>query len=297
MPDERPLSVAGRVRFAWAALSICFLVSLLAAIDTSTAALGNARARAGVRACLVPGRSKTLDRLWRPNILSAIGYQRGRQGNIAFAVRTDGAFYGYRPDHEGWSASVLKAMLLVAYLDRPSVARRALNAYDKSLLYPMITRSDNNAANTLDQLIGVGGLQALAARVGMTHFAAAAPIWGESHITARDQTRFFLHIDSFIARRHRGYAMHLLASVVPSQRWGIGEVAPKGWKPYFKGGWGSGTGLIDNQVALLRRGCARVSIAVLTMYDGSHAYGKETLKAIFQKLLKRLPTGAHTRYR
>ena len=91
--------------------------------------------------------------------------------------------------------------------------------------------------------------------------------------------------------------MHLLASVARSQRWGIGEVAPKGWRLYFKGGWGSGTGLVDNQVALLTRGCARVSIAVLTMYDGSHTYGKQTLKTIFHMLLTGLPTGRDTRYR
>ena len=92
-------------------------------------------------------------------------------------------------------------------------------------------------------------------------------------------------IDSYIASRHRGYAMHLLASITPSQRWGIGEVAPKGWKLYFKGGWGYGTGLLDHQVALFTRGCARVSIAVLTMYDGSHPYGKDTLKGLFSRLL------------
>jgi hypothetical protein len=89
--------------------------------------------------------------------------------------------------------------------------------------------------------------------------------------------------------------MHLLASIVPSERWGIGEVAPKGWRLYFKGGWGYGTGLLDHQVVLLTRGCARVAIAVLTMHDGSHAYGKETLKGIFARLLRGLPTGAGRR--
>ena len=42
------------------------------------------------------------------------------------------------------------------------------------------------------------------------------------------------------------------------------------------------------------RGCARVSIAVLTMYDGSHAYGKDTLKGIFARLLRGLPSGDTT---
>jgi hypothetical protein len=161
----------------------------------------------------------------------------------------------------------------------------------------MITQSDNNAADQVDTIVGNGGLDALAARVGMTHFEAVQPIWGETHITAADQTKFFLHIDSYVVPRHRAYAMHLLASIVPSERWGIGEVAPKGWQLYFKGGWGYGTGLLDHQVALLVRGCARVSIAVLTMYDGSHTYGKQTLEGIFARLLRGLPTGAHPRRR
>src|SRR5205085_2048591 len=136
----------------------------------------------------------------------------------------------------------------------------------------------------------------LANRVGMTHFATD-PIWGKTRITPRDQTRFFLHIDSYIPPRHRAYAMHLLASITALQRWGIGEVAPKGWHLYFKGGWGYGTGLLDHQVALLVRGCARVSIAVLTMHDGSHAYGKDTLKGIFTRLLRGLPTAKAKRHR
>ncbi len=291
--------MTGRGRVVFCGISLAIVVALCAlviAISPAAASRSQARAPATDGTCLLPGVGKPLNQMWRPNILSAIGYQRGRRGDIAFAVRTAGAFYGYRPDHQEWSASVLKAMLMVAYLDRPSVAGRALNGYDKSLLYPMITRSDNDAANTLDELIGNNGLQALAALVGMTNFAATEPIWGESETTARDQTNFFLHIDSYVVPRHRAYAMHLLVSIVPSQRWGIGEVAPKGWKLYFKGGWGYGTGLIDNQVALLTRGCARVSIAVLTMYDGSHAYGKQTLKVIFHKLLSGLPTGPHTRY-
>ena len=83
----------------------------------------------------------------------------------------------------------------------------------------------------------------------------------------------------------------LVAAIVSSLAlaWGVGEVAPRGWKLYFKGGWGSGTGLIDSQVALLRRGCSRVSAAVLTMYDGSHAYGKATLRGLFARLLRGMP--------
>ena len=241
--------------------------------------------------CVVRGVDTPLDAVWRPHMLAAIGYTDTRTGDVAFAVRTEDRFYGYRPDHVEWSASVVKAMLMVAYLDEPWVRGRDLNGHDRSLLTPMITESDNDAAQRVFDTVGQFALRALAQRVGMTHFATS-PIWGETQITAADQTRFFLHIDRYVAARHRAYAMSLLAGIVPSQRWGIGEVAPKGWRLYFKGGWGYGTGLLDHQVALLVRGCARVSIAVLTMHDGSHAYGKDTLKGIFARLLRGLPTGS-----
>ena len=274
------------------AMRVAAAVATIMALGAVPAGVAGAR---GGSVCVVPGYGERLNYLWKPDMRSAIDYAHTRQGDIAFAVRTDHRFYGYRAEHVEWSASVVKAMLLVAYLDRPSVARRNLNERDRALLNPMITVSDNDAATEVRSIVGNSGLSALAHRVGMTSFEPAA-IWGESHITARDQTKFFLHIDSFIPKLHRAYAMRLLASVTPSQRWGIGEVAPKGWKLYFKGGWGSGTGLIDHQVALLVRGCARVSVAVLTMDDGSHAYGKDTLKGMFARLLRGLPTGASRRH-
>ncbi len=266
-------------------LALAIAMSLVPALGVAPPS----EAATTARACLVPGLQKTIDQAWHPDMKAALAYARTRTGDIAFAVRTDHRFYGYRPNHVEWSASVVKAMLMVAYLDEPGVARRNLNSYDRSLLVPMITVSDNTAATEVRNIVGNGALQALADRVGMTHFATAV-IWGETQITAADQTKFFLHIDRFIAPRHRAYAMHLLASIIPSERWGIGEIPPRGWHLYFKGGWGYGTGLLDHQVVLLTRGCARVSLAVLTMYDGSHAYGKATLRGIFARLLRGFPT-------
>jgi hypothetical protein len=274
--------------------AVWLTIAMLAAGSVGAAAAPKRKTAA--KACVVRGTDERLNQLWRPDMTAAVGYAHSRVGDIAFAVRTDHRFYGYRANHVEWSASVVKAMLMVAYLDQPSVANRALNGSDASLLVPMITHSDNNAATSVRGIVGNGGLQGLANRVGMAHFATAQ-IWGETKITAADQTKFFYNIESYIAPRHRAYAMHLLASITPSQRWGIGEVAPKGWQLYFKGGWGYGTGLLDHQVVLLVRGCARVSLAVLSMYDGSHAYGKETLRGMFSRLLKGFPTGETKRRR
>jgi hypothetical protein len=82
--------------------------------------------------------------------------------------------------------------------------------------------------------------------------------------------------------------MRLLRTIVPSQRWGMGAVIPDGWRLHFKGGWGSGTGAVDHQVGLLRRGEHRVAIAVMTVNNPSHAYGKATLRGVSRRLLRGL---------
>jgi hypothetical protein len=112
-----------------------------------------------------------------------------------------------------------------------------------------------------------------------------ASVWGLSRITARDQSKFFLHIERLLPARHRAYALRLLRTIVPSQRWGMAQVIPHGWTLYFKGGWGSGTGAVDHQVGLLARAEDRVAIAVLTLNSPSHAYGKATLRGVSRRLL------------
>jgi hypothetical protein len=227
---------------------------------------------------------------WYPHIAKARSYAKTRHaGSISFQVKTAQGAWGYRVKHTQPSASVLKAMLLVAYLRKSNVRHRALTSNEKSVLTPMIRRSSNSAANTAIGWVGSGGLYRLAHAAHMKHFSFAYPIWGNSRINAQDQARYFYEIDKLMPKRHRRYGMYLLKHVVKSQRWGIGKVhLPKGWKLYFKGGWGSGTGHIDSQVALLTHGKTRVSVAVLTLDDGSHAYGKETLRGIFKRLLRGL---------
>jgi hypothetical protein len=151
----------------------------------------------------------------------------------------------------------------------------------------MIRWSDNVAATRVRDIVGNDGLVRLAHRVGMRAFVPAA-IWGLSRIDAADQTLFFLHIERFVPRRHRATALRLLSSIVPSQRWGIARVRPAGWALYFKGGWGSGSGAVDHQVALLRRGKRRVSLAILTTGSPSHAYGKQTLRGVAARLVSGL---------
>jgi hypothetical protein len=228
---------------------------------------------------------------WKPDVRTARAYAAGRLGEVSFAVRVDGRMWGVATRRAVPSASVLKAMLLVAYLSRPDVRDRPLRKADRELLAPMIRWSDNVAATRVRDIVGNEGLVRLAHRVGMRAFVPAA-IWGLSRVDAADQTLFFLHIERWIPARHRATALHLLSSIVPSQRWGIGQVRPAGWALYFKGGWGSGSGAVDHQVALLRRGKRRLSVAILTTNSPSHDYGKQTLKGVAVRLLRGLAVPA-----
>jgi hypothetical protein len=227
-------------------------------------------------------------RPWQPSMAAAVAYASQRHGEIAFAVRTPSGSWSWHGAEIFPSASVLKAMLLVAYLDLPSVRARALEPADRAVLAPMIRRSDNAAAGQVLGIVGAARLRGLAHRAGMHRFTPVSGTWGLSRIDAIDQARYFLRIDSLLAPRHRAYAMRLLNTITPAQRWGLARVKPRGWRLYFKGGWGSGTGRVDHQIALLTRGEERVSVAILTHLDGSHAYGKETLRGIALRLLKGL---------
>jgi hypothetical protein len=225
---------------------------------------------------------------WHPDVAAAVRYAQTRAGQVRFAVRTRGHVWGYRRTEGVHSASVVKALLLVAYLDDPRVRDRPLTAADHRLIDPMIRRSDNAAATKVLAFVGARRVRKAAERVGMRRFVLNPRVWGGSRIDASDQTRFFLHYDAHVVARHRATAMHLLRTIVHEQRWGIALVGHDGWRLYFKGGWGSGTGLVDHQVALLTHGEDRVAVAVLTTGNPDHAYGKETLRGIFARLLRGL---------
>jgi hypothetical protein len=225
----------------------------------------------------------------------AVEYAARRHGIIAFAVRTPTRSWGWHSTRILPAASVVKAMLLVAYLNLPSVRERPLDRAERALLGAMIRRSDNAAATRVHTIIGAQGMRLLAHRARMRRFTPAPGIWGVSTIDAADQARYFLRIDRLVPARHRAYAMGLLASITPSQRWGIARVRPAGWHLAFKGGWGQVTltGWVDHQVGLFTRGDERVSVAILTHLDGSHAYGKETLRGVCARLLRGLSSAQY----
>ncbi len=223
---------------------------------------------------------------WAANVAAATKYAEQRSGQESFAVIDQtGELRGRFATRPVTSASVIKAMLLVAYLRQPGVRKRELTSYERSLLGPMIRVSSNDAATAVSNLLGPGPVNALARRVGMTGFRLDSR-WGLSDLTAHDQALFLREIDLLVPKRHRAYARSLLSSIVEPQRWGIASISPDGWALYFKGGWlGRSDGWLINQVALLKRGERRISIAILTRANPSEAYGHETVRGIAKRLL------------
>jgi hypothetical protein len=225
---------------------------------------------------------------WSPDARPAKRYAQSRAGDVSFSVfdmrGRQREFGGYG---HAYMASTFKVMLMVAYLRR--AAGRDLTGYDESLLEPMIRHSDDNAASRIDSMLGRGPLEKLADDAGMRSFSWRDQPWGLCQTTARDQAFFMRTLQHYIPDRHWDFARNLLASITPSQRWGIARVPLHGWHLRFKGGWGSGTGWVDHQVVLLSKDGRRIGLAVMTEQSPSHEYGKDTLEGVFRILLRDLP--------
>jgi hypothetical protein len=221
-------------------------------------------------------------------ISRAAGFLASRAGRTAFAVvDSEGRMSGV---HEHWtfvSASVVKAMLLVAYLRRlHDRGQHHVDSFSNSFLYPMINVSDNSAATQTWSIVGDGGLYAVAHAAGMTDFSIVG-IWANAQISAADQAKFFFEMDSLIPREFVGYARYLLSTIAGYESWGIPAVArPRGYNVFFKGGWrGTGLGQLVHQVGRLEKRGLKFSIAVMTDGDPSMGYGIGTVQGVTGSLL------------
>jgi hypothetical protein len=222
---------------------------------------------------------------WAKRVAAAKRFAESRAGTISFAVVDEsGRLHGSHPDRIHNSASVVKVLFMVALLREPGVRRDELTSSEKALLEPMIKRSDNQAATAVFNRVGERKLVDLADRIGLRHFTTQ-PLWGLTTITAGSQARFFSELKLWIPKRHRRYALHLLTRIVPSQRWGIPPVAPRGWTLHFKGGWSGAPSWRVNQVMLLRRAPRRFAIAVLTREQPSMTYGEQSIEGVAKRLL------------
>lgn len=220
-------------------------------------------------------------------VLLAAQYLARRAGETAFAVVDDDGRLAGRDVHRRFSsASVVKSMMLVAYLQLLARQHRPLDSASRGLLYPMIHASDNLAASTVLAIVGQPALDRVAREAGMQDYQRARGWWAFTQASAADLARFFFRQDALIPHRFDGYARQLLSSIEPSQSWGIPAIARPQFQVYFKGGWLPEEGVV-NQAGRLERPRIRFALAVLSVGDPSMAYGEETIGGVTARLLGR----------
>jgi hypothetical protein len=216
------------------------------------------------------------------SIRSARAWAGDRAGDVSFAVLRDGGrLTGLHADEVRPSASVVKAMLLVAALRQ--ARHRALTAAERAHLRPMIHISDNDAARWVHARVGDAGLRDVGRAAGMRDLAVRPGWLFDTGITAADQVRLMSRLERIVPRRHLAYAEALLSGITPCQAWGIPAVLrPLGYTVLFKGGWR--TGLV-HQVALARRDGRQLALAVLTEGSPSSDYAARTIAGIARRVM------------
>ncbi|MGO9319947.1 MAG: serine hydrolase [Solirubrobacteraceae bacterium] len=220
-------------------------------------------------------------------IAAATRFLDSRAGRTSFAVvNSAGELSGVRLHEHFETASVVKVMMLVAYLQMLGARHRNLDANDTALLDPMIHISDNEAASAVLAIVGSAAVARVARESGMTDYAPGVGWWAYTQTSAADQARFFFALQRLIPPQFYGYARGLLSGIEPSQSWGVPPVARPRWQVFFKTGALPEEGLF-NEAARLERPGLTFTVAVFTEGDPSMSYGEQTIEGLAATLLAR----------
>jgi hypothetical protein len=216
-------------------------------------------------------------------------YLAGRPTTGAVEVRdlVTGRQYGYRADKTYDSASVVKIAIMAATLRQQEQAGRALTTAQKSLLARMIGKSDNGAATRLWNRLGRGdAMDRFLADAGMTHTKAGPKgYWGLTQITAADEVVLMAHLarpSALLTEEGRTYARKLMASVDPSQDWGVSAGPGRGVTVELKNGWlpRGRRGWAVHSVGHVQGDGRDYLIAVLTLDNGSESKGISSVEGV-----------------
>ena len=214
-----------------------------------------------------------------------------RRATSSFAlIDSRGRLHGYEARRRYASGSIVKLMLLVAYLRR--LEGRMPPPADQELLHTMIVLSGNKVASIVQRKVGTAALWEVARDAGMRDFSVSGS-WGSSLISAADQARFFRRFDRMIPAGTRDYARELMSSIDRRQRWGFPRPAlDLGFEAFFKVGWrGTAAGRLVHAVGMFERDGERVSLAVLTDGNPSHDYGTDTIRGAAERAFRGVPPG------
>jgi hypothetical protein len=256
--------------------------------DIGAAGAGARDSGAGVYPALTAA-----DRLLVPGpreLRAATRWLSTRQGRTAYAVADErGALSGVRTDERFQSASLSKAMILVAFLRHLEATRAQPSPAELLSLGYMIRISDNGSTNAIFRRVGGDRMRELARAARMQDFHIAGD-WANATVTAADQARFFMSLDRLVPARFLPLAHNLLETIIPPHSWGIPRAARPRWRTFFKGGWRPEAGAeVVHQAALLESGPRRLGLAIMTSGDPTKPYGEKTIEGVTRRLLGASP--------
>jgi beta-lactamase class A len=212
----------------------------------------------------------------------------GRQGQITAGVYDieTGQEYLLNPQDAEKTASTIKVDILATALHLAQLQHHSLPADEAAAAVPMITQSDNDAAEDLyDDIGGWNAIGPFDASIGMTHTTPNDQgYFGETYTTAADQLALLKQVmlpGGELSPTSRQYEYELMLHVIPSQRWGITGGVPSNVTVAIKNGWlPESSGWHVNSIGRVDGDGRDYLIAVYTSFDSSWAYGIDTIQYI-----------------
>jgi beta-lactamase class A len=216
---------------------------------------------------------------------SWVGHRQGRATAAVYDIQTGQEFL-YHPQYAMKTASTVKADILATALHQAQVAGHPLPADEAAAAVPMITQSDNGAAERLyDDIGGWNAIGPFDKSIGMTRTTPNPEgYFGETFTTAADQITLLKQImlpGGELSPASRRYEYELMRHVIPSQRWGITGGVAANAQVAIKNGWlPETTGWHVNSIGRVQGDGRNYLIAVYTEWDPSWDYGIATIQHI-----------------
>ena len=226
-----------------------------------------------------------------------------RRRESVVAIRAQDPHLGigcwYRADRHFDSASAVKATILGALLRKAQAEHRALTGRERRLAWQMITESDNDAATALWNDVGRYRLGRFLQLTGMRHtILGPTGYWGLTRITAHDEVVLLRHLlqpNPVLTKAARRYELHLMAHVIPAQRWGVPAGVPDDFTVHVKNGWAPLApipGWFVNSIGCFTHGDRNYSVVVLTQGNPTMQYGVATVEDVAEVINRGLNPSA-----
>ena len=221
-------------------------------------------------------------------------YPGKRFSASVYDART-GCQYDLNRDERITTASVVKIEVMTGVLLRAQDQGRALTAWERSKIDPMITESaDTPTSELFIYLGGTAGFATVDERLSLTETELPPSVWGLTETSARDQVNLIRQVligdYGPLDEAYREEAWRYMTSVIPSQTWGITAGVEPRWTVAQKNGFaGSSRGWRINSVGFVEdlEGSG-YAVSILSVGWSSVAQGTPAVEYISRQIATKL---------